>query len=186
MRAHQILAPPFGLVWRLKSGSIIGSDCVTPDASWTRFWLFGLIPVVRANGSDHLRSAFGRVISEAAIWAPASLLPGEFVHWEPIDDNTARVTVRYQGITQSVDVTVDEDGTPTRVFTMRWSNENAQKIFREQPFGGYLTNFRRFAGYMLPTRVEGGNLIGTSEYFPFFKAEVDDIRFPELGRKHVN
>ena len=36
-------------------------------------------------------------------------------------------------------------------------------------------------GYRLPTRVEGGNLIGTPDYFPFFKADVTAIRFPRRG-----
>jgi hypothetical protein len=34
-------------------------------------------------------------------------------------------------------------------------------------------------GYTLPTTIEGGNLIGTPDYFPFFKATVTSIRFPE-------
>lgn len=31
-------------------------------------------------------------------------------------------------------------------------------------------------GYRLPTRVECGNHFGTDDYFPFFKAEIADIR----------
>jgi hypothetical protein len=38
---------------------------------------------------------------------------------------------------------------------------------REQPFGGYLSDFREVNGYRLPMRVEGGNLIGTGDYLPF-------------------
>ena len=30
-------------------------------------------------------------------------------------------------------------------------------------------------------RVEGGNLIGTPDYFPFFKVDVTAIRFPRRG-----
>jgi hypothetical protein len=52
--------------------------------------------------------------------------------------------------------------------------------FREQPFGGYLSGFREIAGYRLPMHVEGGNLIGTEDYFPFYKAEVERVRFPQL------
>ena len=90
MQAQQILAPPHGLVWKLKSGGISGSDGAMPDRSWTRFWLFNLIPVVRAEGPDHHRSAFGRVVAEAVFWAPASLLPANNVTWESVDQNTAR------------------------------------------------------------------------------------------------
>jgi hypothetical protein len=181
MAARQILAPPYGLVWKVKTGPISGSDGALPDKSWTRFWLFGLIPVVRVNGFDHHRSAFGRVVAEGAIWAPASLLPGEFVRWQPIDENSARAVVTFGNFEQAVDVTVDEAGAPTSVVIQRWSNANSEQVYREQPFGGCLSEFKEFGGYQLPTRVEGGNLIGTPDYFPFFKADVAAIRFPQRG-----
>lgn len=163
----------------MKTGPISGSDGALPDKSWTRFWLFGLMPVVRVDGLDHHRAAFGRVVAEGAFWAPASLLPGEFVRWEPIDENSARAVVTFGSFEQAVDVTVDEAGAPTMVVIQRWSNANSAKLYREQPFGGYLSEFHEFGGYRLPTRVEGGNLIGTPDYFPFFKADVTAIRFPQ-------
>ena len=178
MEARQILAPPYGLVWKLNTGMISGSDGATLDASWTRFWLFGLIPIVRAEGADHKRSAFGRVIAEAAFWAPASLLPSRFVEWQALDQNAARAIVRYNEFEQAVDIFVNEEGAPTTVVIQRWSNENPDRQFREQPFGGELSRFKNFAGYRLPTRVEGGNHIGGPDYYPFFKADVQDVRFP--------
>ncbi|MEE4216832.1 MAG: DUF6544 family protein [Xanthomonadales bacterium] len=179
MTAQQVLVPPYGLVWKLEAGPISGSDAAMPDRSWTRFWLFGVLPIVRVSGSeDHRRSAFGRVVAEGAFWAPASLLPGDTVRWEPLDNDSARAIVTFAGFEQAVEITVADDGRPTRVVIQRWSNENPAKVFREQPFGGDLSDFRDFGGYRLPTKVEGGNHIGTDNYFPFFKAEVAAIRFP--------
>lgn len=179
MSARQILAPPYGLVWELKPGAIAGSDGATPVTSWTRFWLFHLVPVVRVGGGkDHHRSAFGRIIAEAAFWAPACLLPSKFVRWEAVNANTAKAIVTFAGFEQAVEITVADDGQPTHVVIQRWSNENPEKEFREQPFGGELSAFKLFGGYMLPTRVVGGNHFGTDDYFPFYKADVTDIRFP--------
>ena len=107
MTARQILAPPHGLVWRVQTGAISGSDGATSASSWTRFWLFGLIPVVRvSNNEDHQRSAFGRVVAEGAFWTPAMLLPSDNVRWEAIDENTARAIVSNDKFEQNVDVTV--------------------------------------------------------------------------------
>jgi hypothetical protein len=185
MSAHQLLAPPHGLVWKLRTGAITGSDGATPDESWTRFWLFGLVPIVRVGGNDdHHRSAFGRVVAEAAFWAPASLLPGDTVRWESVSDSVARAIATNDRFEQAVDITVADDGRPTRIVIQRWSNENSERTFREQPFGGELSDFTEFDGYRLPTRVEGGNHIGTDDYFPFFKARVTSIRFPEPGPQH--
>lgn len=177
MQARQILAPPFGLVWHLKCGAVIGSDAALPDTSWTRFWLFGVFPVVRAGSTrDHHLSAFGRVVAEAAIWAPAALLPGDDVRWEQLDANSARATVTFRDYTQAVDITVAKDGQPQKVLIQRWSNANPQQQFRFQPFGGTLSNFRDFGGTCLPTTVEGGNHFGTDDYFPFYKAAVTSVR----------
>ncbi|MDU8943732.1 DUF6544 family protein [Rhodophyticola sp. MJ-SS7] len=178
MNASQILSPPHGLVWKVRTGPLSGSDGALPDGSWTRFWLLNLIPVVRAHGPDHHRAAFGRVIAEAAFWSPTSLLPGEGVTWSEVDPDTARATVTLGAFSQVVDITVDASGAPKSVFIQRWSNENPERTFREQPFGGTPSEFRDFGGYRLPTRVEGGNHFGTPAYFPFFKARVTEIGAP--------
>ena len=183
MTAQQILAPPFGLIWRLDTAAVSGSDVAMPTYSWTRFRLYNLIPVVRiSHSSDHRRAAFGRVIAEAAIWSPASLLPaynaGHQVEWAAIGSDLARATLRFGDLEQSVDITVNKLGQPTKVEINRWSNANPQNSYRWQPFGGYLSDYRTFEGYTLATTVEGGNMIGTDDYFPFYKAYVDNIHFP--------
>ena len=80
-----------------------------------------------------------------------------------------------------MDVTVDPEGRPTKVQFPRWTDANPEKVHRLQPFGGYLSEFRSFDGFMLPTHVEARNQFGTGEYFPFFIADVHDVRFPAPG-----
>lgn len=179
MRATQVLAAPDGFVWAMSGGAgamrMAGSD----SGTWTRFWLYGLAPVARFGGDpDHARSAFGRYVAEAVFWTPAALLPGPDVTWEPVSENVARVTMRRADLEQAVDVTVDPEGRPLHVSFMRWSDANPEKGHRLQPFGGYLSAFRPFEGFTLPTHVEAGNLFGTSDYFPFFIADVTSISFP--------
>ncbi len=179
MRARQILAAPHGFVWRVRAGSISGTDAATPDASWSRFRLFHLLPVGRVGfDRDHMRTSFGRFIAEAVFWTPAALLPGPGIRWEASGPDIARVSVSVGGRDQEVEVTVAQDGQPTSVKLARWSNANADKTYRLQPFGGDLSRFRTFGGFKLPTRVEGGNFFGTPEYFPFYRSNVLDIRFP--------
>lgn len=181
MRACQLLCPPQGFIWSLRSGAISGSDGATTEASWTHFWLLNIIPVARVGGSDHQRSAFGRLVADSVIWAPASLLPRPGVSWEPLSSDSAQVTVREGSLEQSVTVEVDAEGAPLRVFFQRWSDANPERQYRYQPFGGDLSEFQNFAGYRLATRVLAGNHYGTEDYFPFFKAAVTTIRFPETA-----
>ena len=178
MQARQILAAPEGFVWAMRTRGgmpVSGSD----SGKWTRFRVFGLIPVARQGGDpDHTRSAYGRHVGEAVIWTPAALLPGPGVSWEAVDDRTARVTVGHGRLSQAVDVTVDARGRPVTVVFQRWSDANPDREHRLQPFGAVMSDFREVAGYRLPFRVEAGNHYGTEHYFPFFRAEVTAIRFP--------
>lgn len=181
MRARQLLAAPYGFVWRVEAGRgglhFSGSDGADESSSWSRFWLLDTVPVMRAGGGpDHRRAAFGRLVGEAVFWTPAALLPRDGVSWAAVDESTARVTVTFQGLTQTVDLSVARDGQPKRIVLPRWTNANPGKVFRLQPFGGELHDFRTFDGYRLPTRVEAGNMYGTDDYFPFFKASVDSLR----------
>ena len=180
MEARQILALPYGFVWKMRligGLPVSGSD----TGSWTRFKILGLIPVARAGGdADHTRSAFGRCVIEAVFWTPAALLPGPGIRWEAVSENIARVTVTRGELSQSVEITLGDDGRPVEVSMMRWSNANPQKQYRLQPFGGTLSDFRDVSGYRLPFRVEGGNQFGTDAYFPFYRAEVTAIRFPGM------
>ena len=182
MDARQILAAPEGFVWAMRARGgmpLSGSD----SAFWTRFRVLWLIPVARLGGDpDHTRSAFGRYAAEAIIWAPAALMPGPGVAWTAVDDDTARATLRHGKLSQAVDVTVDSEGKPVVASFQRWSDANPDKVHRLQPFGAVMSDFRDVGGYRLPFHVEAGNMFGTSDYFPFFIADVAEIRFPEAAR----
>ncbi|MEX2365539.1 MAG: DUF6544 family protein [Pseudohongiellaceae bacterium] len=179
MQAGQTLALPTGFVWKMGARKGLMSLSGSDSDSWTRFWLSGLLPVARRGGdSDHARSAFGRYAAEAVFWTPAALLPGPGIHWEAVDLNTTRVVIRHKGMVQPVDVTVAADGSPLVVSFPRWSNANPDKVHRIQPFGGYLSAYREFSGFRLPTHVEAGNFFGTGDYFPFFIIDVSAISFP--------
>lgn len=176
MEAEQHLAAPEGFVWQVRSGIISGTDAT----AWGRFRLLGVVPVGRGGGdADFARSAFGRYVAEAVFWTPAALLPSEDVTWQAVNENTARVTITHNGMTQSVDVVIGDGGRPVEVSLQRWTNANADKEFRLQPFGGTLSEFREIDGFTIPFHVEGGNMFGTEDYFPFFIADVRSISFPE-------
>ncbi|MBW6390063.1 DUF6544 family protein [Billgrantia antri] len=187
MQARQILAPPHGFIWHLERAGaglmqMSGSDGMANGRSWTRFWLNGTLPVARAGGDDnHLRASFGRAVAEAAFWAPAALLPQHGVHWEEAGEpNLARAIITHGTLEQAIEIAVAENGQPRWVKFQRWSNANPEKEWRLQPFGGYLDDFQNFEGFTLPTRVDGGNHFGTEAYFPFFRARVEEVRFPVL------
>ncbi len=177
MQARQVLAAPTGFVWKARMPGVVpvsGSD----TGRWTRFRVLGLIPVARMGGDpDHERAAYGRYVAEAVFWTPAAVLPGPGVVWEAVDEDTARVTVIRNELSQAVDVKVDAEGQPVAVQFMRWSNANPDRVHRLQPFGGKLGEFREVQGFRIPFHVEAANMFGTDEHFVFFRAKVSAVRF---------
>lgn len=183
MRAREVLAFPHGFVWRPAIGSgamrFAGSDGYLAGEAWTRFWALGVVPVARVSGGrDMARSAAARMFGEAALWTPAPLLPGAGARWEPVDEDTSRVTVSHRGEPLSLDITVAPDGSPLVFVGRRWSNANPEQVFRWQAFGGTVKATRRFGDYTIPSEMEVGNHVGTGDYFPFFKARLVDVRYP--------
>ncbi|KKB86797.1 hypothetical protein VW29_00630 [Devosia limi DSM 17137] len=179
MTAYQVLAPPSEFVWvpSMRSGllRITGSDALVEGEGWTRFWINSLVPVVNQGASPDLnRSALTRAAMEA-IWVPASLLPENGAAWEQTGPNTARVT--FSTGVEPVGITLAVDGKVVEIVSMRWSNENADKVFRLQRFGGAVEAEASFGGYTIPSRVKMGNHYGTENYLPFFQVAVTEAQY---------
>lgn len=181
MRATQILAPPEGFVWQAGFARgvmrIGGSDALAGTESWTRFGLFGLIPVARAGGTaDHRRSAGTRAMMES-VWAPAALLPQFGAVWEAAGPDVARVSFPALEGVAPMELTLDERGAVVSLVAMRWSDANPAKVYGLQPFGGRVLESRDFSGFTIPARVELGNFWGTPDFDGFFRATITGARY---------
>lgn len=180
--ARQLIVQGKGFTWALRSKGfpmvIGGSDAMWGDQSWTRFWLYGLMPVAREGGTeDHFRAAEGRYLIELAAWSPAALLPQYGVEWEEIDTNTARAWVTTSTGRHGIEISMDARGAPIAYKIDRWSNANPAGQFQYQPFGGTPERFVDIDGMQIAQKVVVGNHFGTPDYFPFFKAELTKIEF---------
>lgn len=63
------------------------------------------------------------------------------------------------------------------VKSMRWSNENAERTFRLQPFGARAETAVRFAGFTIPSQLKIGNHFCTADYLPFFQVTITSAQF---------
>lgn len=79
--------------------------------------LWGLLPLARrANDTSLAAGELHRYLAEA-VWNPAALRPGQGVVWDPIDRNSARVSLTVKGITVSLDCLFDRDGRLIKAFS---------------------------------------------------------------------
>lgn len=182
MTARQVLRPPEQFVWvpRLRSGAmtIAGSDALVAGEAWTRFFLWGLIPVANVRSSpDLVRSAQFRGAIEGALWLPSTVLPENGARWEQLGPNEARVTLASFSPAIVLRLTLSENGAVREVVGQRWSDANPEQQFRLQPFGGTMSAEARFQGLTIPTSISVGNHYGTEAYLPFFQARISRARF---------
>lgn len=178
MEAVQVLAPPKGFIWSARTwGGVMrirGFDRFSRGEGEMRWKLFGLIPVMRAHGSDVTRSAAARLVMEG-ILLPSFLVPRAGaepeVRWEAVDDRHARFRVMLAGEEIVTTVEVDEEGRPLRAWALRW-NEGAYERFEVQ-FSGEL----RSGGYRAPSRVVAGWRLGDPDEFRFFDATLTSLTY---------
>lgn len=177
MHAEQIIAPPHGFVWkaRMRSGPVrfSGSDGWLADGeSWTRFRLWGLLPLVRAGQSDdHARASITRMLTES-VWTPAALLPQAGALWRETGPDEAEVSFPAFPEVAPITLRLDAEGHVIEVATMRWSDANPAGVYQLQPFGGRMTAQGTQDGFTVPVEVEVGNFFGTPDYAPFFRARM--------------
>jgi hypothetical protein len=181
MQARQVLAPPAaGFVWEARVGAgamtFAGSDgaltTATAPESWTKFWLRGLVPLVRTGGTaDHARAAATRMMLES-VWAPAALLPQNGATWVQTGPDSATVSFAATPDLPPMHLQLDATGDPVELWAMRWTDANPDKVYRLQPFGGRVLATATFGGFRVPSEVELGNFWGSPDYAPFFLATV--------------
>lgn len=181
MQARQILAPPGrGFVWQARIGKglmrFAGSDGYLRDdglsESWTKFWLGGLVPLARIGGGpDHPRAAATRAMLES-VWVPAVLLPQYGAEWQQTGPDSAEIRFGCTPDLPAMHLTLDAEGNLTEVWALRWSDANADKAYRLQPFGGRMLETAVFQGFRIPVRVQLGNHWGTPDHTPFFHAAI--------------
>ncbi|OOG28742.1 hypothetical protein B1C78_00675 [Thioalkalivibrio denitrificans] len=182
MQADQILAPPHGFVWRARAGTgwvrFAGSDGYrTGQTSWTRFWMWNVLPVARvADTEDHARAAAARMLMET-VWAPATLLPEAGAVWTQTGPHQAEIRFPTIPRVEPIHLTLDAAGRVLEMTTLRWSDANPERIYRLQPFGGRMLAHASHQGFTIPTAMEIGNLYGTPEYAPFFRAILTRVEY---------
>ena len=180
MEAREMLSVPSGFIWQatVRQGPLwfSGIDSYAHGSGQTRFWLCGLIPIVRAGGLDVSHSARGRLAGEA-IWNPAALLPQCRASWEHVDQQTARATLVIDDEPVSLSLTVQSDGRLRSVHLERWGDQTEGGHYGPIPFGMDVLEERDFGAYTIPSRIAGGWWYGTDRFFDFFHGVIRRAEF---------
>ncbi|HAR42795.1 MAG TPA: hypothetical protein DCS07_09245 [Bdellovibrionales bacterium] len=181
MSADQILAPPHGFIWKARVGrglfQFAGFDRYAEGVGEMRWWLYGLLPIVKAKGPDLDRSAAGRLAGEAIFLASALLSPNG-AQWVPESDTVAHYRMVIDTEPVTVSISVKPDGLLERVSIKRWRGDLEGKKSGYFRFDvDEFSDVKTFGGYTIQTKFRAGWELGLPSEFPFFYASIDSAEY---------
>jgi len=179
--AEQVIRCDGEMLWRasMRLGGlpVSGFDALLHGEGRMQWRLFGLIPLVFAEGPDVTRSAVGRVEGES-LWLP-SLLCTQGVTWAAPDPEHIRVGLNLLGEPADLTLGLTDGGAVRSVSYERWGNPEGG-AFHYGGFGGWAEEERTFGGYTIPTRLRIGWHFGTDRFESegeFFRVTIDHAEF---------
>src|SRR5688572_10265503 len=140
--------------------------------------LGGVVPLVNQHDSAEMASgALTRWLGEA-MWFPTALLPdanpGEGVHWDAIDDSTARATLTDGEISVQAEFHFAPTGEITRMTAMRYRDVNGVGVLTR--FEAICGSYARREGIMIPMRAEVAWLLPEGR-FPYWRGRPVEVRY---------
>ena len=178
-RSDELLAPLHGYSWpaTVAGGLMRGSDVFAGGTASMTWKLFGIVPVIRADGPDIARSAVGRAVAEG-IWVPTALLPRYGARWMAEDFRSIVADIPIGHEHARLQIMLHDDGRARSVHLDRWSDPDNTGQFDWYPFGIDAGASRTFpCGITLPAEGTGGWFHGTDRWTDgeFFRYTISAI-----------
>lgn len=155
---HVASARPPGFMWdaRIFVAPFVAvhvRDAYVAGAGSMHGELLAVYPLVDDRGKPELDSgALQRYLAEA-VWLPTALLPSHGVHWEGIDEHTARATLTDAGTTVSLEFRFNDTGAIIGSFASGRFRE-VDGDYVPTPWGGRYWRYEERQGMRIPLEVE--------------------------------
>jgi hypothetical protein len=151
-------ALPAGFVWDARIRMAPGLAIRVRDASiggggFMRASALGLFTMFSVEGTPEIGTgALHRYLAEA-VWFPTALLPSQGVVWTPIDDSSARATLKVASTTVWLEFRFGADGLVRGVFTPERARDvNGRGV--PTPWQGRWFEYEEHDGMRIPARGE--------------------------------
>lgn len=141
--------------------------------------LFGLFTVMESPDSPELaQGELMRFLAEAP-WYPTALVPGSGVSWEPIDDDSAQMSLTDGKVGVSVEVRFNSDGLIDSVYSHgRYRDTDGTQT--KVPWEGRFWNYEDRDGMLVPIDGEVAWLLPEGR-LPYWRGHIDEIQY-DFGR----
>lgn len=133
------------------------------------------IELSSAEGTPEMHSgALHRYLAES-VWYPTALIPSDRLTWTGVDDYSAVATLTDRDTTVSLEFRFTSTGEVSAVFTpSRWGRFG--RNFRQMPWEGHFSEYRKLGGFVVPTRGEVGWYFD-GQLGLMWRGAIDDAKF---------
>lgn len=102
---------------------VVGRDKLEKGKGEMLIKLFSFIPVAKAKGNKQVDEATLQRYLAEIVWFP-SVATSDYIEWEPLDENSARATLSYEGTTGTGVFFFDENGNFKKFVAQRFRDIN--------------------------------------------------------------
>jgi len=134
--------------------------------------LLGLITVGDEAGPELDQGTLVRYLSEL-IWFPSAALC-DYIRWEPIDINSAKATIDFQGVTGSAVFYFNEKGEITNVVADRYMDDNGEWVLRK--WSTPILEYMETDGIRIPSKGAAVWHLSSGD-FKYIELEVTHIEY---------
>lgn len=137
--------------------------------------LFGLMSVMeQPNTRELAQGELMRFLAES-VWHPTSLLPGQGLVWEAIDNHSARAILNDSTISACLVFDFDDRGLITSVYSStRYREVNGEQV--KTPWRGFFWDYEKRDGMMIPLKGEVGWMLSEG-LLPYWRAHIERIEY---------
>ncbi len=135
-----------GFIWKGTTGMFVARDMYISDHGRLIVSLFSVYNIVDAKGKETYDiGEILRWLGESILY-PTNFLPSERLQWFPIDNNSAKLTFYYNGLSLFFKFTFNEIGEITEMETKRYMGDDNLETWIIKP-----TNYKEINNVIIPT-----------------------------------
>ncbi|MEO8474800.1 MAG: DUF6544 family protein [Chryseolinea sp.] len=134
-----------GFIWKGTTSTFVARDMYISDKGRLVVSLLSLFNVVNAKGEQYNQGELLRWLGESVLY-PTNFLPGERLHWSPIDSQSAKLTYNYKGLLLFFKITFNEIGEIVEMETKRYMDEKNLETWVIKA-----STYKQFNDVMIPT-----------------------------------
>jgi hypothetical protein len=132
----------------------------------------GPIKVADARGDEIDQGEILRFLAEC-VWFPSAFL-NDYIKWDAIDDNSAKATINYKGVSASAIFHFGEEGEVTSISAKRYMEVDGK--FKLEDWEVLIIEYKKFEDIIVPSKANVIWKLSTGD-FCYYKFEVVDIDY---------